>query len=211
MSVADIYRNRGVNPLAADALATVNRVVATIEASQDNFMSEGAKTTNLNTAGCMQIWPLSAQRQRALITVDFSASIPSGMHIVVAKLLLNCTQSDEPRAIVAYRLLRTDWNEATSTWNLYKTGSDWGTAGALNTTSDITTTDKAYAVSSIVGQFSIDVTAQVQTALDSVAGVAHFCIADEGMSADKYQVFSDTENATASLRPKLYIEATRAV
>jgi hypothetical protein len=39
------------------------------------------------------------------------------------------------------RLRRTDWDKSTSTWNIYKTGSNWGTAPAANTTSDIFSTN----------------------------------------------------------------------
>jgi len=60
---------------------------------------------------------------------------------------------------LAKRLLRTDWEENQATWNVYKTGSAWGTSGAKNTTTDYSTTNAASgAVGSGTGYVPIDVT-----------------------------------------------------
>jgi len=46
--------------------------------------------------------------------------------------------ADDPvgKAVLAYKLTRTDWVEAQATWNIYKTGSNWTTPGGDYVTSD---------------------------------------------------------------------------
>ena len=45
-----------------------------------------------------------------------------------------------------YRLRRSDWSVTQATWNSYKTGSSWGTAGGSNTATDIYSSKMATSV-----------------------------------------------------------------
>ena len=177
----------------------------------DGVIIENNPTTNYGTDIAILVSPLSANRRRALLKFDFSALVPAGATITVATLkLYNRSTRTAGRTISVYRLLRTDWVETQATWNIYKTGSSWGTVGALNATTDYTATDAATATSlSADGWVSWNVKNQIQTALDSVSGVTHFLIADDGATATAVNTFNSREyTAIANRWPILYIEYT---
>lgn len=178
----------------------------------DTRLGEASPTTNYATATTLPVLATTSARSRNILKFNFSAVVPAGATITLATLSLFCTISAlSSRTITVYRLLRTDWVENQATWNSYKTGSSWGAAGALNTTDnpDITTTDAATATSVTISHWlNVTVTAQVQTARDSVSGVAHFLVADIGATASVSNTYSSRENTTTGNRPKLYIEYT---
>jgi len=173
----------------------------------DTTPYEGSKTVNSGNDLYIYVSPTTAARRRALLKFDFSAVVPAGATITLATLSLYCPLALASRTITVYRLLRTDWVETIATWNIYKTGTSWGTAGALGSGVDFTPTDVATAASVATGQWLNEtVTAQVQTALNSVGRVAHFLIVDEGATNANYNYYTSRENATTANRPKLYIE-----
>jgi hypothetical protein len=176
----------------------------------DTFLLEASPTTNLGTSTDLRTSPLTGSRYRLPCMFDFSAVIPAGATVTLARFSIYASYSTlTSRTITVYRLLRTDWVETQATWNIYKTGSNWGTAGALNTSTDITTTDAATATSVAANNWLVfTVTAQVQTALDSVSGLAHFLMADTGASANGWNGFYSREYAITDRCPKLYIEYT---
>lgn len=178
----------------------------------DTNLSKPSPTTNYGTSSTITVQPVPLGPVRSILAFDFSAVVPAGATITLATLSLYCTFALASRTITVYRLLRTDWVETEATWNIYKTGSNWSTAGAFDTTNDITTTDAATATSvSKNAWLDETVTAQVQTALDSVSGIAHFLIADTGGNGFGNNDYASSEYATSSSRPKLYIEYTEAV
>ena len=178
-------------------------------ATADTYINEAAATTNYGTAADFRIQKGTGSNQFSLLKFDFSSVVPAGATITLATLSLYAYTANGPDTLTAYRLLRTDWSESQATWNEYKTGSSWGTAGALNTTTDFTTDDSASGsvANNSAAWHNFTVTAQVQTARDSVSGVAHFKIID---TADYYYQRYRSSNYTTdtSLRPKLYIEYT---
>jgi hypothetical protein len=155
--------------------------------------------------------PLSTNRFNSLISFDFSASVPSSATITLAKLKLYARWVfTSGRTLTAFRLLRGDWVEAQATYNIYKTGSSWGTAGALNSSNDYTESDSATAAS-VASSAWVEwtVTSQVQTALTSVAGIAHFLLTDMGASAAAENAFVSSDyTSVLEWRPILYIEYT---
>lgn len=176
----------------------------------DVDLEYGAPASNYGAATTFVVRPASTTRKHALVSFDFSASIPSGAIITLATLSLYATAVATGRTIGCYRLRRGDWVESQATWNNYKTSTAWGTGGALNTTTDHDTTDGATSASlSAAGWQKWTVTAQVQYARDSVAGVAHFFLRDTGATATAQQTYcSRRYTINTSLRPKLYIEYT---
>jgi uncharacterized repeat protein (TIGR02543 family) len=175
----------------------------------DAYLNQGAPTTNNGAGSTILVRSYASNQNRSILKFDFSAVVPAGATITLATLSLYTTTTLASRTITVYRLLRTDWVENEACWNYYKGTTVWGTAGALNTTTDITTTDAATATSVAANQWLNEtVTAQVQTALDSVAGVAHFLVADVSASNGDQNVYSSREAGTTANRPKLYIEYT---
>jgi hypothetical protein len=156
----------------------------------------------------LYIVPTTSKRDRALFSFDFSANVPVGATITAATLSLYFFGVTAGRTLTAYRLLRIDWNQGQATWNVFKTSNNWGTPGALNAATDITTTDAATAASlAAAGWVSWDVKEQVQTARNFVGGIACFLVADAGASAAVSQACWSREGSVA-LCPKLYIEYT---
>jgi hypothetical protein len=177
----------------------------------DTWLAVNFATTNYGAHNDVHLSATADATSNVLVSFNFSASVPAGATITLATLSLYAAVYASGRTIGCYRLRRTDWVEAQATWNIYKTGSNWGTAGALDTSTDHDTTDGATSASlSAAGWQNWTVTAQVQYARDNVAGIAHFFLRDTGAAADKTQRYSDKETVNTTLRPKLYIEYTEA-
>lgn len=176
----------------------------------DTSLFKDAPTTNYGTNDSLYIAAMNsgATLYAGILKFDFSAVVPAGATITLATLSLNCASNVASRTITVYRLLRTDWVENQATWNIYKSGSNWGTAGALGSGVDFTSTDAATAASVTNGEWlNENVTAQVQTALNSVGRVAHFLVRDLGTpNAGSGNIYSSREATTTANRPKLYIE-----
>ena len=175
----------------------------------DTRLSGAQPTTNFGTDDLVVVEIAAALVGRGIFKFDFSSVVPTGSTINSAIFSVYNVTTNGDRTLTCYRLRRTDWVETEATYNIYKTGSNWGTAGAKNTSTDIDTTNSATATATS-GWVAFTVTAQVQTALDSVSGVAHFLLADEGSypGSFKSQQFASRSYATTSVRPKLYIAYT---
>lgn len=181
-------------------------------ATADADINQAAATTNYGTNAGLFINARSAlsQTRHLLLSFDFSSFVPAGATITLATLRLMAYTPASGRTIGCYRLRRTDWVESEATWNIYKTGSNWTTAGALDTTNDHDTTDGATSSSLASAGFQDwTVTAQVQTALDTYSGIAYFFLKDTGASAVAEQAYRSSNYSTdPSACPQLYIEYT---
>lgn len=106
--------------------------------SADNWMDSGAATTNNGSSNVLAVGEQNGatRTHRALIKYDLS-SIPASANVTSATLTLTvaANNSVNARTIHMYRVLRA-WVGSESTWNIYSTGNNWGTAGCSNTTSD---------------------------------------------------------------------------
>jgi transcription elongation factor len=177
----------------------------------DASLYQGAADTNYGTVINVETDMASGAMFRSIFSFDFSALVPTGATITSAILsLFHRSNYATGRTIAVYRLLRTDWVESQATWNSYKTGSAWGTAGCGNSTTDYTTTNGATAVTGAGAEtMTWDVKAQVQTARDSVGGVAHFLLMDTGATGacdNTWRSKNYTDDPT--LCPKLVIAYT---
>jgi len=108
--------------------------------SWDNFMRQRLiyRGTNYGDLDYILIdaWANLGYRNRGLIKFDISGNIPAGSHIESAALKLyfyDYTGDPDPRGdtVRLYKLRSgRDWSETTSSWNKYKSGSDWTVGGA---------------------------------------------------------------------------------
>ena len=115
----------------------------TLSMNKDTLINEAATTTNYGSSTFFAVNNrlLTAQRVYSLIEVSLS-SLPAGSTVSTATFSAyyytydGTSLNPNGKACVLNPLRRADWVEAQATWDIYKTGSNWGTAGALNTTTD---------------------------------------------------------------------------
>jgi hypothetical protein len=108
------------------------------------------------------------------------------------------------KTITIYKSRRQDWSSPT--WNNYKSGSAWGTAGAKNTTSDIDTSLTATAVfPADFGWVNFDVSDLLDDAIDNSLDLSiRLSKAGEEYAEFRSRTYADD----TSLRPKLVINYT---
>lgn len=118
--------------------------VIDISASRDTYLQSNEATTVKGSTGT--IWTGEPNNQASaihnmLLYFDMS-SVPAGSTINSATLYLrhfNSDYADNARTMQVYRVIRA-WVENQATWNVAKTGTNWGTAGCNNTTTDYDST-----------------------------------------------------------------------
>ena len=150
---------------------------------------------------------------RALIKFDLS-SIPVGVIITSAVITLTVasTESDITGVFRVYRVLR-DWIDSQATWNSYKTGNAWSTAGCGNTTSDREATDvgsaNVSAGPSVGSTIDISLTPSKIQEMISGGGFTNngFLIKNNESLHDRDSYY-DSEDATATNKPKLVVTYT---
>ena len=135
--------NPGFHTLhTGDGGAYMTPVTAFVAApAKDTYITGAAPTTNYGTAIAMTFGDIVAGAVvfRGLMEFDISAVLGTGLTLSAAYLRVYQTSPTGSFSANVYKCKRT-FIEAQATWNVYATASNWGTAGAANTTSDIDTT-----------------------------------------------------------------------
>ena len=82
---------------------------------------------------------IAPYHKRPLIYWDLTKFLPADAAIVSAIWHIYIQSSTELEAANywIHRVRRTDWVEDEATWNIYKTGSNWGIAGCAHTDTDV--------------------------------------------------------------------------
>ncbi len=123
------------------ALMLFNLTTTTYQpSSKDNDINSYYPTTNFGNWQDEFFWLDDREIVIGRLILEFDISdIPSGATFTQGDLLLyyyGYGGSDPSgKTTWAYKLSRTDWVESESTWNIYKTGSNWTTAGGDYVTS----------------------------------------------------------------------------
>jgi hypothetical protein len=117
--------------------------------NQDSYINSESPTTNYGSLTYIQQYDRDGRNTRPVLSFDLS-SIPAGAVIQTAKLSLYYYYyfsgagageiNPTGKTIWLNKLTRNDWHETQSTWNIYKTGNNWTSAGG-----DFTTTDRVSA------------------------------------------------------------------
>lgn len=131
-----------------------------------NNIAEATPTT-ANTAHPVILSPTAAARVRALMQFDVSSLSSRKVQKAYLRLVNRNVANDATVKITVARLLRA-WTDA-ATWNTYDGTNAWGTAGALNTSTDIVDKIVSQTVFRITGFDSvwfIDVTELVRGWVD---------------------------------------------
>jgi hypothetical protein len=191
----------------------------------DNTINVSGGYQNRNDGGdtTLKIYTHTTYRNRIILKFDVSSQVPVGATITSATLSLYLygTQDDGPagRTYYARRLTEVAWVEGTDTWVDWpgQVGSSswntqiYNTLAWTNAGGTYTTTDEASASMPATGNWaSWTVTAQVQTAVDSVGRVAHFIIMDgsEGATYSGLLFYSKEYAVDTTKCPKLVVTYT---
>lgn len=191
------------NLLAVAALAT------RISPSSDTYIDSSNATTNYDTATALVIgssWASTSSCRRALLTFDVSAL--AGKTIRSAKIrLVTVTYGADiggGRCLGAREMLRA-YSPTQATWNVYSTGNNWGTAGAKNTTSDISTAIYGNAIppnNQVDAEVWIDVSQLLRKRIGTDGDTTFRCIiGTDATAGDNNVQFASIEHATTAYRP----------
>lgn len=140
-----------------------------IAATADVFLRSDTPTSNYGGGANLFVGErndLSGVIYRSLLFFDIIGNIPAGSIINSVTLYISHTTNQyatNTRLMHVYRVVR-NWIEAQATWNVAKTGTNWGTAGCANTTSDYVNTSlgsRSFTSSEANGWKSITLTASV--------------------------------------------------
>jgi len=181
----------------------------------DTMVQDNAPTTNNNSSEYLATGESSTGSYifRSLIKIDFS-SIPAGQNILSATLKMTpvIDDSSNARTMYAHRILR-DVVFAEATWNIYKTGSNWGTGGCSNSSSDYdgavilgSATQPASPTLNSADSFTMSLTAsEIQKLYDGTLSNYGIALFVSTQSNDEI-IYASTNNATSTYRPKVTVE-----
>ena len=181
----------------------------------DTTISNYAATTNYGSETYLKVDAWHTSIWNSLIKMSLS-SLPAGAELASATLSLYYYAADgnDPvgKTLTAYKVRRADWVEAQATWNIYKTSNGWGTAGCVNTTTDIDTSLTATTTfptgASRPAWMNLNV---ADIVADAVTNSLDFNIRLSMTAGYCWPFFYSKEYATdTSLRPKLVIEYASA-
>lgn len=185
----------------------------------DTYLRKGQADTNQNGDGNLGVGEDNAGTDavdRTLIKFDLS-SIPAGSTINSAVITLTYsfagnTDANNNRTMQVYRMLRA-WVEDQATWNIAATGTNWGTAGASNTSTDRETSSiGSVACATSDAQYSTkDITLTASKIQEMITGGAftnNGFLLQMDTEVDDLYLFCTSNNATASRRPKFVIDYT---
>ena len=187
----------------------------------DTMINSPNPTTNYGTSTETSVGDgntAASGAHRGIIKFDVS-SIDSADIVSAATLSLYEHTAEDQHSVgtwsVKLQKLRRDWVEGEVTWNIWKTGNNWSTAGAGNTSSDIySATTATVTLDGTVANAFIDwsdaqLTSDVQ---DFVSGALSNYgwriqapdIEDAGANRTR-NAFSLSDHSTSSQRPKLVV------
>jgi len=177
--------------------------------AKDNSIYKGSATANYGDETKIQIYDHGNWRYRAISEFDIS-SLPAEATLSSASLRFYyyeyATSDPVGKTVWQYKITRTDWVEMEATWNIYKTDSDWTTAGGDYVTAN--PDGGSVTMPSSYGWVSWDVFAIVQDAYDN-SNPAEFLVMYEEETAVPYSMarfYSKDYVDNTSLRPKLIID-----
>lgn len=165
-----------------------------------------APTTNFGTGTDLDLTKYAAgDHSQSLIKFDLS-HIPANAVITSAILCLRFKASSGTSLQGSVRRLLRDWVVGESTYNIYSTGNNWTTAGALSDGNDRvgTATATTAALPGIGAWTAFEVAADVQAFIDGTPNYGwHLERTDAGEDA-KYWV-GHSSNSTDNSRPELVV------
>lgn len=178
---------------------------------KDTYLFQNG-ATNYGTLTYLTIIDWSGYATRSILEFDISV-LPLGVTLDSATLqlyyYLYVYTNPSGKTVWAYKQTHTDWVELQATWFIYKTGSNWATAGGDYVTSNPVGGSTTFPAS--YGWMSWDVLAICQDAYaSSIAAEFLIKFATEGLASGYSQGgwYSNNYTTDPSLQPKLTIAYT---
>lgn len=177
-------------------------------ANKDNFIRESTPTTNRGGDALFVVAYLNNFLNVILIDFDFSATPMGSITSATMELYYFSKFGDAVGETLFFdRNKRADWVELESTWQIYKTGSNWQTNGAMGANDRDTSNRSSAVIPGSFGWMSWDVLADAQDALANRGSL--LCLASfntTGVANNQARFYSREEAVQTTLRPKLTIE-----
>jgi len=189
-------------------------------ADVDTYIRLSQPTTNFNTDAFVIVGLTNASNKvnRGLLAFNLQG-IPATAVVTGCTLQVNVTQNTSPTPGHIRRLCAEHWldgdgqSEAQATWNEWKTGTAWGTAGAASTAAcsaggDYDSTGAvAYTPPTATGLFTFqNLTGLCQDAVTSRSGRLRLLITQDAETTQSNLIkFDSSEATTAANRPKLSV------
>ena len=177
--------------------------------SKDTYVSSSYSDSNYGSETFIRVVDFYNDVHRGILEFDIS-DIPTMATFSQGDLLLYYylyyLSDPTGKSIWAYKLTRTDWVELEATWNIYKTGSYWTTAGGDYVTSNPAGGNTTFPSS--YGWMTWDIQAIVENAYDTSNNVEILVrFNNENLSGpDSHCYFYSKEyTGDTSLRPKLTV------
>ena len=175
--------------------------------TKDTILDKGNPNNNYATSIYVAVYNVNAATiYRNLLHFDIS-DIPANAIFSQGDLILVCLLVDNTtsRSVQLNRLSLTDWVEAQATWNIYKTGSSWTTAGG-----DYTTTNAATTAVANVGTYTWNAATLIQDCYDNQSKNVHLLLKYETEPVESWsgKYFKSKEHADTTDRPKLTVTYT---
>lgn len=172
--------------------------------SADTYLLQTSPTTPQGANNALAVKSGSGERV-SMIKFDLSA-IPANATVTAATLTITKRGTGGTGLVNNIHRLVRDWVESEATYNEAETGTNWGTAGAANTTSDYNTTllDTLTVPAAQNAPETADLTSVVQDWVDGTSNNYGIRISSDGGSGDP-NTWNSKEATTKALWP--YIEA----
>jgi len=173
------------------------------DATPDTYLYAKSPATNYGGGVGMYIGHTGSGEERSI--VRFPLAKVGAASVTTATLQLTRISAGANYPLRAYRLRRKDWSEMGASWNAYKAGSAWGTAGAKNAATDYYS--DVYAEST-AGNGTFNVTALVQAAMAEGDAYIDFLLVDPAPVSRRYVGFYTQGTTVADWMPALKVEGT---
>lgn len=172
----------------------------------DTYIFAGAPTDNYSAQTFVGVGNAPPSLGlRGLWRFDMSALPPGASVLDTSSLALyvNTWAGVGPGAMTGYIITKKDWVAAQATWNNYKTGTAWGTAGGDFDVPSIAIADPG-AAPSTVSITGADFKTMLDYAIANDSEILHLLI-KANVETGAFLFFSSQENATPSQRPLLTV------
>lgn len=179
---------------------------------KDSWIHDGYPTTNYGSEDTMRTRDNHGLKFSMFVSIPLPSFLSKAKNITATFSIYYCghsTADPNGRTLTITKLRRADWVESEVTHNVYKTGSNWGSAGAEDTTTDIDTSrTRSLTIPSSFGWVSNSVNTITNDAITAGEDFNVKIKMDYFYSLTTYNAqFYTKEYATdTSLRPKLVID-----